>query len=138
VFAVEGGKVVGVEAFTGPQDNSPWWNNTDALLVEGRSGVVCYGEVESKVKVGDKVFRGESIAYVKQVLPNGKEKPDIPGHSLSMLHIELYKHGVRQASKSWKLDQPMQDDMIDPTPFLMNAIGAPKETLTWKTESLGV
>jgi phosphopantothenoylcysteine decarboxylase len=132
VFAVEGGTVVGYEKFTGPQDNSPWWNNTDAVLVEGKSGVVCYGEIGSHVSVGQKVKRGDVVGYIVPVLPEGKERPDIPGHSRAMLHFELYKQGVREASKSWKHDQPMHDYMTDPTPFLMDAIGAPTERLIWE------
>jgi phosphopantothenoylcysteine decarboxylase len=130
VYAVEGGTVVGVEAFTGPQDNTPWWNNTDAILIEGQSGVVCYGEVGSAnyggpLKVGQKVRRGEMIARVKPVLPEDRKRDDIPGHSTSMLHLEFYKKGTHKASNSWKFDQPMPEFLIDPTPNLLTAIGSP-------------
>lgn len=133
VYAVEPGVVVAIEPFTGPQDGSPWWQNTEAVLVEGRTGVVCYGEITPRMlSVGQRLPRGGYIGSVKQVLRTGKERPDIPGHSLSMLHFELYKHGTRTCSKSWKHDQPMHSYMTDPTPYLMDAIGAPKGRLVWE------
>lgn len=58
--AVEDGVVISVENFTGPNadDPSPWWNDTQAVLIKGASGVVVYGEVTSQVKAGDTVRRG--------------------------------------------------------------------------------
>ncbi|MCK9458488.1 MAG: hypothetical protein M0R80_02445 [Proteobacteria bacterium] len=130
--AVESGRVVATEHFTGEQDESPWWNNTDCLLVEGRSGVVCYGEIKPYTfSVGDIIVRGQPLGEVIPVLKEGKERPDIPGHSRAMLHIELYKHGTKSASKSWKLGQPKHDYIADPTPFLCESINAPKERLVW-------
>jgi murein DD-endopeptidase MepM/ murein hydrolase activator NlpD len=129
VYAVEDGVVVGVEHFTGPQDDSPWWQDTDAVLVEGKTGVVCYGEVTPKVEVGEEVKRGEIIAFVSTVLHEGKERPDIPGHSRSMLHMELYAHGTK-ASTSW--DQGRRElGMRDPTPHLLKAEWCP-DVLTWQ------
>lgn len=125
VRTVEGGVVVGVEAFTGPQDNSPWWNDTWAVLVEGRSGVVLYGEIEPVVKVGMKVKRGEWIGRVLPVLPAGRERPDIPGHSRWMLHMELYTHGRHAASVHKPKEAPFPDFMRDATPLLLASIGAP-------------
>ena len=130
--AVESGRVVATEHFTGEQDESPWWNNTDCLLVEGRSGVVCYGEINPyKFSPGDIIVRGQKLGEVIPVLKEGKERPDIPGHSRAMLHVELYKHGTKSASKSWKLGQPKHDYIVDPTPFLCESINAPKERLVW-------
>jgi phosphopantothenoylcysteine decarboxylase len=117
VHAVESGKVVGIEHFTGEWDKSPWWNNTDCILIEGATGVVCYGEVEVSdyIKVGDSVMQGQYLAKVKPVLPKGKERKDIPGHSLSMLHMELYPHGTTKASNGFE-----ENLLHDPTPFLLN------------------
>lgn len=138
VYAVEPGTVVNIELFTGPQDNTPWWKNTKCILVAGHSGVVCYGEVEPRdgLKIGDRVSRGEVIANVVPVLLEGKERPDIEGHSRYMLHFELYKEGTTRASHSWKHEQPMHGYMMDPTIHLCRAIGAPKERLTWSNPKL--
>lgn len=125
VHAMEGGVIISREHFTGPQDTSPWWNNTDAIVVEGASGVVCYGEIEvyPKYVPGYRVKRGEIIGRVIPVLPEGKERPDIPGHSRSMLHIELYTPIRRVCSNTWALDQPKHNYLLDPTPRLLLAKG---------------
>lgn len=102
ICAMEAGRVVNVEPFTGSQINSPWWLDTSAVLVEGASGVVCYGEVQPKIEVGCIVQRGDVIAEAARVLPVGKERSDIPGHSPCMLHIELYNHGTKQCSRGWR------------------------------------
>lgn len=116
VYAVESGLVVAHGFFTGPQDGSPWWNNTSYVMIEGVSGVVCYGEVESWVVVGEAVRAGRHIADVVRVLKEGKERPEIPGHRPSMLHIELYKHGVRKPATL------LTDDLIDPTARLIESV----------------
>lgn len=123
VFAVESGTVVNIEHFTGEWDNSPWWENTDCIMIEGATGVVCYGEVSVPywISVGRKVFRGEHIANVKRVLKQGKERPDIPGHRTSMLHMELYPFGTRKASNGFE-----ENLLQDPTPFLLEATNAHK------------
>lgn len=115
VFAVEDGIVVGIEHFTGEWDNTPWWNNTDCILVEGYSGVVCYGEIKTHLNIGDKVIRGQHIANVVRVI---KERlhPEIEGWKPNMLHLELYKHKVRKASVHFS-----EDELVDPTPKLLNA-----------------
>jgi hypothetical protein len=132
VYAVEDGIVVGKEHFTGPQDNQPWWNDTDCILVEGASGVICYGEVipNSYLMVGDTVLKGKNIAYVKRVLKEGKERPDIMGHSTSMLHIELYPHGKYKAFEEFGNNTDSFDILKDPTSYLLDADGRPEKELT--------
>ena len=120
VHAVECGKVIGIENFTGPnaEDPSPWWNDTQAILIEGTSGVVVYGEVgEVKVAVGDGIYPGQHIATITtSVLKKYKGRPQV------MLHLELLKP---EATKTvwWKLDEPQPDVLLDPTPFLLKEAG---------------
>ncbi len=104
VYAVEAGTVVGIEHFTGEWDKSPWWNNTDCVLVEGATGVVCYGEIfpNPDLKIGSSVMQGDHIGNVVRVLKDGKERKDIPGHRTSMLHMELYPHGTIKASDGFE------------------------------------
>lgn len=134
VKAVENGKVVGIEHFTGPQDNMPWWEDTECVLVEGATGVICYGEVTPgwTLKVGDKVEKGQTIAHVKRVLKEGELKPHYPGHSLSMLHMEIYPHGKYKAFEEQGPNPDKFDILIDPTPYLRTAIGAPTTLLEYK------
>lgn len=132
VFAVEDGTVVGIEHFTGPQDNQPWWNDTECVLVEGASGVICYGEItpDSSLKVGDIVWVSDWIGNVKRVLKEGKERPDIMGHSTSMLHMELYPHGKYKAFEECGDNPDSFDILQDPTPHLLNSLGRPEKELT--------
>lgn len=135
VFAVESGRVVSIEPFTGEKDNSPWWENTDCVLIEGTSGVCCYGEIKPVcLEVGEFVKKGSLVGHVTPVLKEGNERPDIPGHSRCMLHFELYKHGVKKASTSWK--QGIEElGMSDPTPLLKDALNAPGELIMKEKEN---
>jgi len=100
VVAVESGTVVAVEKYyTGPNSEppSPWWFETQAVLVEGESGVICYGEVDTDLNRGQVVTSGDKIGRVKRVLKKDKGKPT------SMLHFELYRMGIRE-SGIWNHD----------------------------------
>lgn len=136
VSACEEGVVVSIEPFTGPKDNSPWWKDTDAILIEGKSGVICYGELEPVpfLKVGYKVNRGTTIGYVKRVILEGKERPEITGWKPNMLHLELYPHGTTKASDGYI---NVRDFLQDPTPYLLNArpqivTNPPFKPITWE------
>lgn len=125
VYAVEGGIVVGINPFTGPQINRPKWNDTDAVFVEGRSGVINYGEIIPRVglAVGQRVRRGELIGQVTPVIIKGRERPDVPGHSRSMLHFELYPHGHTDWVP-WMIGEE-EHAQLNPTELLLNIEGAP-------------
>jgi murein DD-endopeptidase MepM/ murein hydrolase activator NlpD len=131
VLAVEDGVVVNIEPFTGPSAGSPWWNDTQAVLVEGASGVVGYGEIVPSpgLAVGRRVLRGEPVGRVAVVLKEGKERQDVPGHSRAMLHVELYRHGTRRAVV-WGLDEGRPEGLLDPTPLLLRAEGGPAKVLS--------
>ncbi len=122
VYAAERGEVVNIEDFTGPKLGHSWWEPTQSVLVRGKSGTVVYGEITPSVysNIGNYVFKGQLIGTVKRVLPFGKERPDIAGHSLSMLHLELYKSHVKD-SVSWHHGDVMPDCLFDPTEKLLAA-----------------
>lgn len=114
VVAVEDGQVVKIETFTGPSalPPTPWWNDTQAVLIEGASGVVVYGEMTARVMVGDRVQRGQIIGLVdRPVLPKFKGRPMV------MLHLELLRPGARE-TLVWGLGQPQPDLLLDPEPHL--------------------
>jgi murein DD-endopeptidase MepM/ murein hydrolase activator NlpD len=118
VVAIEDGEVVLVEGFTGPNadDPSPWWNDTSAILVEGDSGVIVYGEVTSLVSEGDRVKAGQVIARVDTpVLKSFKGRPMV------MLHIELMKQGSRE-TLWWRLGEKKDDSLLDPEPLLLDIV----------------
>ena len=112
VVAVEDGEVVAIEEFTGEHANppSPWWNNTKAILVEGESGVVVYGEIKplETIKIGKKIRKGQNIGNVITVLKKDKGLP------MTMLHLELYKSGTRETA-IWNLNESQPDNLLNPS-----------------------
>jgi murein DD-endopeptidase MepM/ murein hydrolase activator NlpD len=100
VTPIEPGLVVGVCDFTGPDAGSPWWLPTKAVLVEGNSGVVLYGEIDPAVKVGEYLYLGSIIGFVERVLRNDKGLPT------TMLHLELYQRGYRGEGEWWREEKP--------------------------------
>lgn len=130
VFAVEDGQVVLIETFTGPSIGTPWWNDTKCVMIEGASGCINYEEVIPMVELGQWVYRGNVIAEIASVLKEGKERPDIPGHSRNMLHIELYNHGCRKPINFWTNIDEVPDKLLDPTEYLINSVNAPKNILS--------
>ncbi len=113
VYAIEDGMVVRIENFTGVPD-SPWWEDTKAILIEGVSGVICYGEVMPLhlLATGDIIKAGTHIANVKRVLKQDKGK-----NPPSMLHLELYKHGTRR-TVWWKKGEEQPAELLNPITLL--------------------
>lgn len=111
VQAVEAGRVVALIPFTGAQAGSDWWENTDAVLIEGESGVVVYGEIAPTCKTGDWLAAGDTVGHVVTVLKKDKGRP------MAMLHLELHAHGAREAPE-WPSPDKKPATLRDPTPFL--------------------
>lgn len=130
VRAVEDGEVLRSIPFTGSKLGHTWWLDTEALLVRGRSGVVCYGEITPLVQTG-LVKRGQVIGFVKQVLPDDGLRQGVPGHSCSMLHLELYSDLYlpeettddldRGIWRGWDHGEPKPSRLLDPTSYLLGA-----------------
>jgi hypothetical protein len=117
VRAVEDGTIVAIIPFTGGHATppSPWWRDTWAVLVEGSSGVVVYGEITPYGQIGDTVLAGWTVGHVAQVLTKDKGRP------MSMLHLELHDHGTRDAYE-WTEESGRPASLLDPTPHLLDAI----------------
>jgi murein DD-endopeptidase MepM/ murein hydrolase activator NlpD len=122
VHAVEDGRVVAITPFTGPHAGLPWWLDTWAVLVEGASGVVVYGEVtpDSGLQAnlasdGSYVRAGQQLGRVTRVLRNNKGRPT------SMLHLELHPRGSRSCPE-WHLDAKRPEALLDPTPHLLTSL----------------
>jgi len=121
-LAVEDGRIVAIEDFTGPKAGSPWWEDTQAVLIEGVSGVVCYGELTPlrSVKIGERVKQGTCLGCVKRVLRRDKGRP------MTMLHLELYRPGTRE-SVWWRLGAAQPAELLDPTGLLRGAFERERE-----------
>lgn len=115
VMAVEDGVVVKVAPFTGLAAGLPWWRDTQAVFVEGASGVVVYGEIEPFVKEGDELIAGQSLGRVIRVLVADKGRPTC------MLHLELHSAGSR-AAPEWLDHEAKPSVLRDPTPYLMGCL----------------
>lgn len=117
VYAVEDGEVVAIRKFTGDKAGTSFWENTKAIDIEGFTGTICYGEVVpvSSLKVGDRVNKGQIIAFVKRVLKKYKGKPR------SMLHFAIHRAGWKYLYKDQQ-DPKMEsfyDLQLDPTMLLI-------------------
>ena len=117
VYAVENGVVTAVYVFTGKKADCDWWNETWCVKVEGKSGVVTYGELEKpNIEVGDTVHAGSVVGHVTPVLKPEKYRPDIRNHSVAMLHLELRTETCH--IDGWKLNADRDKRLLDPTPYL--------------------
>jgi hypothetical protein len=114
IVAIEDGIVVGIIHFTGVLVDTPWWNDTQAILIEGQSGVIVYGEVEPSpiIHVNSIVQKGKTIGHVKRVLKKDKGLPT------AMLHLELYDSMTRNVVECWKLGTPQPYGLNDPTEII--------------------
>jgi murein DD-endopeptidase MepM/ murein hydrolase activator NlpD len=116
VVAIEDGQVRLIEGFTGPNaaDPSPWWNDTSAILIYGKTGVINYGEVTPLVKQGDYVIAGQTIAVIDtSVLKSFKGRPMV------MLHLELMTHDS-EGTVWWNLGESKPEVLCDPEPMLLS------------------
>lgn len=118
VLSMEEGVVEEIFSFTGKHAGSPWWNDTFAVLIRGKSGYLLYGEIQPEVNIkrGLIVSEGQLIGTVATVLKKDKGLP------MSMLHMELYNHHVKDPV-IWGLDGMKPEGLEDPTTLLKEALG---------------
>jgi hypothetical protein len=118
VFAIEAGQIREIERFTGAGAGSPWWNETWAVLVEGASGVIIYGEIElaAGLNPGSWVDEGALLGTVRRVLKKDKGLPT------SMLHVELRPPGCQNLWEGWYVGGERPQGLLDPTPLLLKCV----------------
>lgn len=139
IYSCTDGVVVEIKPFTGPSIGHTWWNETNAIVVDTGTNYILYGECESTgISEGSIVKRGQVIGSVKQVLPSHKLRKDIPGHSCSMLHLELLRRNPiftefqgRNGFMTWDLGKPQPYDLFDPTQQLIKSENAPGKLLDY-------
>jgi len=121
VFAIEDGVIVKIKPFTGTLIQSPWWNDTWCVMVEGKSGVFNYGEIipNENLKEGMSLKEGDIIGTIETVLKKDKGRP------MNMLHLELYKSGTTDAILEWSLNEEKPNHLLDPTQKLLELANIP-------------
>ena len=124
VYCIRNGIVISNEKFTGASVGFNWWLETNALLIQDEDGFYVYGEITSNLKVGDKVLSGDKIGEITPVLPIEKLRPDIPEHSVSMLHLERYdnSYSPKMGWSSWGKRELRPKYLQDPTQELINTL----------------
>lgn len=109
VYCLIGGTVVDVFPFTGEFVGSPWWNSTDAVVVESGETTIVYGELKSELRIGDKVEKGSLIGKVTSVL-----KKDKGINPTSMLHMELWRSERYMKNFSWAIGNSCPEGLVNP------------------------
>ncbi len=117
VHTVEPCKIIRIIPFTGYHADSPWWRTTWAILAEGPSGIIVYGEIEALdgLTTGTVLERGSLIGHVIPVLYEDK------GNGTTMLHLELWAPDRDLDPQDWALDSPQPEGLRDPTTLLIKA-----------------
>lgn len=117
VHAMEAGVVVARQPFTGIAAGSPWWADTECVLIEGASGVLNYGEIKAHENIvpGARVAAGDAIGELVTVLLKDKGRPR------TMLHLERYVAGTLAPIVEWSLNDAQPACLRDPTALLVQA-----------------
>jgi hypothetical protein len=87
--------------------------DTEAVFVEGASGVVVYGEIIPAVQHGAMVRAGDLIGHVTTVLRKDKGRP------MAMLHLEMHQPDSRR-SPEWLIHNEKPEVLRDPTLYLLH------------------
>jgi hypothetical protein len=118
VFAIEAGEITEVDQFTGAKVGTPWWNETWAVLVEGDSGGIAYGEIEPApgLHPGLRINEGARLGTVRRVLKKDKGLPT------SMLHVELHLPRCHDVWDGWYAGAERPHGLLDPTPLLLKCV----------------
>lgn len=122
VHAVEDGIIRSICLSTGASVGSPWREETSAVLIEGKTGLITYGGIlptESiSVSEGRKVRKGQLLGHVFPVSSDDKD------NGVSMLHLEVHKNSEAplKAPVNWPRDTPDPAGFLhDPTEHLIRA-----------------
>lgn len=124
VLALEAGVVVYCGPFTGPKAGSPWWADTQCVMVRGMHGVFNYGEISlmAGIKVGAAVKAGQPLGKLKTVLLKDKGRP------MTMLHLERYTAATQEPLKEVALGSSRPPELLDPTRVVLRALANKENT----------
>jgi hypothetical protein len=110
------GIITNIVKFTGFAE-SPWWNDTYAVLVYHPSidKTIVYGEIlpTLNLNTGNIVEDNTLLGGVLTVLKEDKGKP------MTMLHLELLEGYQTQPAEVWRHNTSKQQCLLNPTEFLI-------------------
>jgi hypothetical protein len=121
IYAIEDGLIVGVTPLSGGATRNAYWHDMEAVLVQGKSGLLVYGELAplKGLAPAQKVKAGELLGHIYPKgyhYKNTNRKDEDEDHRF--FHLELHHPEIRLPTK-WLVDQPKPETLHDPTPFLM-------------------
>jgi murein DD-endopeptidase MepM/ murein hydrolase activator NlpD len=118
VVSIYDGVITNIIPFTGEIANTPWWNDTYAVVIEHSDYVLVYGEIipDINLKIGQKVYAGQIIGNITTVLKVDKGRP------MNMLHLEMYKKGTTDSVGIIKDYNSIPDNILNPITILLNYV----------------
>ena len=135
VFNVANGFVEAVVDFTGPEAGSPWWMDTEAVIVRLEKSGLCvlYGEVRASkaLRPGAFLRRGGFVGTVARTRRRETFCSWLGLVPSSMLHLELwespeavwarYANLLETEPNDWPKGGPRPEGLLDPTTYLSTA-----------------
>lgn len=115
VKCLEEGVVQNIFTFTGEEVGTPWWNHTEAVVVNTGSRTYVYGEVIHTVEIGQRVFVGATLGLVTPVLQ--VDKGITP---TSMLHLEVWDSFWYIENFTWNKDYKAPKGLLNPLVAIPN------------------
>lgn len=114
VFTIQDGIIVDIVPFTGIHTDTPWWNDTQAVVIADNTGYWVYGELIPVAGryVGQQICEGEIVGRLVPVLKKDKGRPT------TMLHLERWV-GAYPYRYMWRLNTDGIPWLKDPTPELL-------------------
>jgi hypothetical protein len=107
IFCMGPGKVIDIFDFTGPAVQSPWWKQTQAVLIQHGHFYWLYGELKDiDVYKHQYVDSNTYIGKTTEVLTKNKGRPT------TMLHLEKRMSSTSEVI-NWTTEKPMY--LLDPT-----------------------
>ena len=107
VFSMGFGKVIDIFDFTGESVQSPWWNQTQAVLIQHGDCYWLYGELKDiNLQKHQHVYPNTYIGKTAEVLKRNKGRPT------AMLHLEKRMFPTCEVI-NWINEKPVY--LLDPT-----------------------
>ena len=119
-FVFQDGAVIGVTPLRGSTTREDYWRDMEAVLVEGKSGLVVYSEFAplKTLKPAQMVKAGEQVGALYH--KGYSFRPTAKDHhgTHAFMHLELHTAGTRLPTP-WVVGKPQPKTLIDPTPNLL-------------------